>query len=62
MTRKLTPPVIFRPRADWEDQEPVLPELQVFEPEDEPVDTGLLDARGVKLYRQPAPKSRMGFL
>jgi hypothetical protein len=42
--------------------DPVIPELQVFEPEDQPVDTGLLDARGVKLYRQPAPKSRMGFL
>lgn len=74
--RKITPPVNFSapslgpsslgrslgagPRADWE--EPVLPELQVYEPEDGPVDTGLLDAHGVKLYRRPTPRFPIGFL
>lgn len=60
--RKITPPVNFRPRADWEEMDPVLPELQVYEPEDGPVDTGLLDAHGVKLYRQPKPRFPIGFL
>jgi hypothetical protein len=42
--------------------DPVLPELQVYEPEDGPVDTGLLDAHGVKLYRRPTPRFPIGFL
>jgi len=62
VTRKITPPVNFRPRADWEDMDPVLPALQVYEPEDTPIDTGLLDAQGVKLYRPHPAKPRMGFL
>jgi hypothetical protein len=50
-----------RPRADWEDQEPVIPELHVYEPEDATIDTGLVDAHGVKLYRVPV-KIPFGFV
>lgn len=38
-----------------------MPELQVYEPEDAAVDTGLLDANGVKLYRMPT-KIPFGFV
>lgn len=41
--------------------DPVMPALNVYEPEEQPVDTGLYDAHGVKLYRMPA-KIRPGYL
>jgi hypothetical protein len=40
-----------RPRADWDDLEAVRLDIQVYEPERLPVDTGLLDANGVRLWR-----------
>ena len=40
-----------RPRADWESEEAHLVGTQVHEADDSPIDTGLLDARGVRLYR-----------
>lgn len=39
------------------DEEPLLPQLTVYEPEQQP--TGLLDAEGRPLYRQ---RERMGFI
>lgn len=40
-----------RPRADWEEEEAVQVGTTVHEADDGPIDTGLLDARGVRLYR-----------
>ena len=51
-----------RPRADWlEDApEPVL-SFDVIVSDDEPVNTGLLDAHGTPIYRTP-DKIKMGFV
>ncbi len=49
-----------RPRADWDDADPVCADIQVYESECLPVDTGLLDANGVRLWRVPE-KSPIGF-
>lgn len=38
-------------RIDGDDSEPVVPDLTVFEKDIKPVDTGLLDETGTKLYR-----------
>lgn len=50
-----------RPRAEWDDQEPIYAGTQVYEQDSEPVNTGLLDARGVPLYRVPT-KIPFGFV
>lgn len=48
-------------RNDWLDQDtPFLPSLTVYETTPEPVDTGLLNADGTKLYRRPET-GRLGF-
>jgi hypothetical protein len=49
---------IARPRADWLDNdEPQLHGTTVFEPEQEPQSTGILDANGIAIFRvhQPNP-------
>lgn len=51
MSRYFTAP--RRTRADWDDCYPLLPDLHV--PEHRPVDTGLIDVRGVPIMRAPNP-------
>ena len=43
-----------RPKANWFDPEPMLVGKTVHEPE-APVDTGVLDPNGRKIYRVPGP-------
>jgi hypothetical protein len=43
----------IRPRGDWDDDTPMLPSLEV--PEHEEAFTGLLDAVGNEIWRQPRP-------
>lgn len=51
-----------RPKSgDWEDQPPVVQATTVYEADDQPVDTGLVDMNGTRLYRV-ADKIKMGFL
>lgn len=52
-----------RPKAsdDWSDQPPVVQATTVYEPDDRPEETGLLDATGTPLYRV-RDKIKMGFL
>lgn len=51
-----------RTRTAWCDEpDPFCPPLTVYEAAPEgPVDTGLLDARGTKIFRRQSP-TRMGF-
>jgi len=42
-----------RPRAWFDDDQPFLPGLVVYETAPETVDTGLLDAGGTKIFRRP---------
>ena len=53
-------PLLTPPKAHWADDAPMVRDLTVYEPGDEPQDTGLLDVRGVKLYRV-REKIKMGF-
>ena len=53
--------VAIRPKAHWADDAPLIPSLTVYEPEDKPEETGLLDANGVKLYRV-RERIKMGFV
>lgn len=48
------------PKASWEEHERHLPSLTVYETEERPIDTGLLDATGTKLYRV-RDRIKMGF-
>lgn len=51
-----------RPRASYDDPEPLLPHVLVTEPADTaPRPTGLYDARGVELYRVEERKP-VGFI
>ena len=55
---------IHRPRNDWfEEERPmtVQTSMTVYERDDEPQDTGLLDANGTKLYRV-SDKQKMGYI
>jgi hypothetical protein len=49
-----------KPRLFFDDDQPFCPPLTVYEHETENVDTGLLDANGVKIFRQPE-RQRIGF-
>lgn len=52
----------FKPKAgDWEDQPPIGAATTVYEREDAPEDTGLVDANGTKLYRV-RDRVKMGFV
>jgi hypothetical protein len=42
-----------RPKAEWDDDVPLLPSLDV--PEHEPAWTGLVDAKGEPIFRYPRP-------
>lgn len=44
----------------WSDDVPMIRDLTVFETQDEPARTGLLDARGVPIYRV-RERIKMGF-
>jgi hypothetical protein len=48
------------PKSHWADDAPLVRDLTVYEEEDKPQETGLLDARGTKLYRV-REKIKMGF-
>ena len=55
---------IKRPRADWfEEERPVTVQtsMTVYESDDAPEDTGLLDVTGTKLYRV-RDKIKVGFV
>lgn len=60
MTRyvALTPP---KGSEDWETQPPIAAANTVYEPDDAPIETGLLDATGTKLYRI-RDRLKMGYL
>ena len=50
-----------RPRADWWDDPEHRPHtMNVICEDDTPIDTGLLDSAGVKIYRVPG-REKMGF-
>lgn len=49
-----------RTKNEWNDATPFLPNLQVFEEATAPVETGLLDATGAKLFKQPE-RIKIGF-
>lgn len=49
--RPLYVPVARRTSQCWDDDAPVIAGTTVYEPDDAPVDTGLLDQHGVPLYR-----------
>lgn len=53
MTRYVT----RRPVAEWDDDRPMIEGKTIYE--NEPVDTGLLDKSGLKIYRAKTP---IGFL
>jgi hypothetical protein len=50
-----------RPRAEYYDEGPVIAGQTVIVEDEAPVETGLLDASGTKLYRV-ADKIRPGFI
>jgi hypothetical protein len=55
---------IHRPRSDWfEEERPmtVQTSMTVYQREDGPEDTGLLDSNGVKLYRV-SDKTKVGYI
>lgn len=52
--------VTIRPNSKWDEDVPLLPALNVYEPEDKPIETGLLDSNGTKLYRV-RERIKMGF-
>lgn len=43
----------MKPKAEFWNDTPWCPDIRVFEEETMPVYTGLLDAHGAKLFRQP---------
>lgn len=49
-----------RPTAHWADDAPMIPALTVFEAEDRPEPTGLLDPQGAPIYRV-RERIKMGF-
>ena len=50
-----------RASGDWEDQPPIAAATTVYEREDEPEQTGLVDMHGTPLYRVK-DKTKMGFV
>ena len=56
--------MVRRPRADWfENEKPVTVQtsMTIYERDEQPEDTGLLDQHGTPLYRMP-DKRRVGYL
>lgn len=55
--------VAIKPKAysDWMDQPPIAAATTIYEQEDKPEETGLLDANGTPLYRV-RDKIKMGFV
>jgi hypothetical protein len=51
--RYFTRPKAIKPRAEWDDDTPMLPSLEV--PEHGPIDTGLVDLGGWAIWRAPRP-------
>lgn len=51
------------PKATWQDDRPVTVDssMTIYEADDTPQDTGLLNSDGTRLYRVPDPK-KIGFL
>lgn len=49
-----------RPKNEWYDSTPFVPDLRVFEDDNTPTETGLLDASGDKIFRQPK-RLKIGF-
>lgn len=49
-----------RPTAFFDDERPWCPDLVVYEDAPEPIDTGILDASGTKIFRRPE-RRRIGF-
>lgn len=49
------------PKSHWSDDAPLIRDITVYEAEDKPHDTGLLDASGTKLYRVEE-RIKMGFV
>jgi hypothetical protein len=47
--------------GDWEDQPPIAAATTIYEPDDAPINTGLLDVNGTPLYRLN-DKMKMGFV
>ena len=45
------PQYIVRPRADWSDDAPTITGQIIVQEDDSPIDTGLLDAQGAKIFR-----------
>lgn len=54
---------VSNPKAyeDWENQQPIGGANTVYEREESPVDTGLIDSNGIRLFRV-MPKPKMGYL
>ena len=54
---------VSNPKAyeDWESQKPIGAANTVYEREESPIDTGLVDHNGVRLFRV-MPKAKMGYL
>ncbi len=50
-----------RASDDWDNQPPIAAATTVYEAEDAPVETGLVDATGTKLYRVK-DKVRVGYV
>lgn len=59
--RYITLPQRQKAYDDWESQPPIGQATTVYEPDDAPVDTGIVDASGTKLYRV-RDRTKMGFL
>lgn len=57
---KIMPPKMGLIKAEWYDEVPFLPSLSVYEYEDTPRDTGLVDERGCSIYSFPE-KRYIGF-
>ena len=50
-----------RASDSWEDQPPIAAATTVYESEEGPIDTGLIDVTGTKLYRVK-DRVKMGYL
>ena len=62
MTRYVAlPQAPAKSSEDWENQPPVAAANTVYEQDDAPIETGLLDANGTKLYRI-RDRLKMGYL
>lgn len=60
MTRKYVAIPKKPPRADWCDDYSLVPDLTVYEPDDTPEDTGLVDKRGTPIMAY-TERRKIGF-